>query len=316
VGAGERPESGTAATGCTKTLTAGHGNLNRFVRHLRPGSVGCLRGSFQTSLSIRRGGFTLKSAPGPRASIVGVVYFSRTAHDVVLSGLRLRSTTSPNVRINGTRITIRRSEITNGQTGICISVGGSFARWGIARGVTIVQNRIHDCGRLPATNHDHGIYVEGARNTLIRGNLIYDNADRGVQLFPDAQGTIVENNVIDGVGEGILFAGGDGLTGIGPYASSNNTIRRNVISNSTVRWLVESYWLLGQPVGTGNVVTGNCLWPTNPNPYYNLNGGVTIELPLGFTASNNKIANPGFVDRAAKDFRLRPGSPCTGTGPR
>jgi hypothetical protein len=40
--------------------------------------VDCLSGTFNTWLKIRRGGFTLKSAPGPRASIVGVVYFSRT----------------------------------------------------------------------------------------------------------------------------------------------------------------------------------------------------------------------------------------------
>ena len=154
-----------SSAGCTKTLVAGHGSLGRFVHHLRPGAVGCLRGTFRHSLTIRRGDFRLRSAPGSRATIDGVVYVAKTARDVVLARLVLRSHQTPNVRINGTRITIRRSEITNDHTGICVSIGGGFERWGVAHGAALLLNRIHDCGRLPATNHDHGIYVEGAVGT-------------------------------------------------------------------------------------------------------------------------------------------------------
>ena len=71
---------------------------------------------------------------------------AKTARDLVLARLVLRSHETPNVRINGTRITIRRSEITNGHTGICVSVGGGFERWGIAHGAALLRNRIHDCG--------------------------------------------------------------------------------------------------------------------------------------------------------------------------
>jgi hypothetical protein len=305
-GTGQAPAA-TSGAGCTKTLTAGHGNLSRFARHLKPGSVGCLRGTFYQWLTIRHGGFTLRSAPGERASIVGVVYFSRSAHDVVLSGLQLRGDTTPNVRINGTRITIRRSEITNEHRGICVSIGGAFERFGVASSVTILRNRIHDCGRLPATNHDHGIYVEGAKNTLIRGNLIYDNADRGVQFYPNAQASLVVNNVIDGNGEGVLFgsetSGGEYA---GLYASSGNIVARNVISNSVLRHNVEAWW--AGPVGAGNIARDNCLW----------NGaGGNIDLSAGgFLAIANRIAKPNFVDRAAKDFRLQAGSPCAGMGPQ
>jgi parallel beta-helix repeat protein len=304
-GAWEGPAAGNASAKCTKTLTAGH-SLNRFVRRLHAGEIGCLRGTFHQDLTIRRSGFHLKSAPGRRARIDGVVYFARTAHDVVLSRLVLRDTGGPSVRINGTAITIRRSDISNRHTGICVSVGGAFERWGIAVGVTLAQNRIHDCGRLPATNHDHGIYVEGSRATTIRGNLIYDNADRGVQLYPDAQGTIVVNNVIDGNGEGVIFAGESaGGEYRRSYASSGNLVTRNIISNSSERHNVESWW--GGPIGIANVVRDNCLW-----------NGAQGNLDLsagGFLAIGNRIAQPGFVDRAAKDFRLRPGSPCAGMGP-
>ena len=85
----------------------------------------------------------------------------------------------------------------------------------------IEHNRIHDCGVLPATNLDHGIYVAEADHTVIRRNLIYDNADRGVQLYPDADGTVVTGNVIDGNGEGVIF-GGDSH-GPPPTTTSSST---------------------------------------------------------------------------------------------
>lgn len=277
------------------------------MRRLRPGQTGCLRGTFRGFLTIRKGGFRLTSAPGGRATLSGVVYAARTSHDVVLSKLVFRSTDTPTIRINGRRITIVDSEVTNAHTGICISVGGAFEQWGIARGITISRNRIHDCGRLPATNHDHGIYVEGAVGTVINGNLIYDNADRGVQFYPNAQNSIVTNNVIDGNGEGVLFAsesGGGEYSAA--YASSGNLVARNIISNSRLRHNIEAWW--PGPIGTANIARDNCVW----------NGaGGNIDLSAGgFLAIANVIAKPAFIDRAAGDFRLQPGSLCAGMGPK
>ena len=134
----------------------------------------------------------------------------------------------------------------------------------------------------------------------IVGNLIYANADRGVQLFPDAQRTLIEGNVIDGNGEGVLFSGDSGL------ASSNNVVTRNIVSNAVVRYNVESWWPDGNPVGTGNAATDNCVW----------NGAQgNVAAQVGFTASANKAVNPLYANRAAKDFQLQSGSPCAGYGP-
>jgi hypothetical protein len=307
LGGGRAPAAAAASGKCTRTLAAGTGNLQRFVGRLHRGDVGCLRGTFHTSLSIRRGGgFKLMSAPGARATIDGVVFLSRTSHDIVLARLRIRSSDTPTVRINGRRITIRGTDITNNHLGICVAVGGAFEQWGIARGVALLWDRIHDCGRLPATNHDHGVYVEGAVGTVISDSLIYDNADRGIQFFPNAQRSVVTDNVIDGNGEGILFssetAGGAYSRA---YASSDNLVTRNIISNSRVRANLETWW--AGPVGIGNVAKSNCLW-----------NGAQGNLDLsagGVLAVANVVANPGFVDRAADDFRLKPGSPCAGMGP-
>jgi parallel beta-helix repeat protein len=86
---------------------------------------------------------------------------------------------------------------------------------------------------LPRTNNNYGIYVSAARGTRIMDNWIYDNADRGIQLYSDANNTLVANNVIDANGEGVIFSGS------GNQVSSDNEIKNNVIANSRVRWLVE-----------------------------------------------------------------------------
>ncbi len=306
-GGGRAPAAAAASKQCTRTLAAGTGNLQRFVRHLRRGDVGCLRGTFRTSLSIHGAGFRLTSAPGTRATINGVVFLASSSHDVVLARLRLRSSDTPTLRVNGWRITIRGTDITNAHRGICVSIGGGFERWGVAHGVALQWDRIHECGRLPATNHDHGVYVEGAVGTVISDSLIYDNADRGIQFFPNAQRSVVTNNVIDGNGEGILFSSESaGGAYSAAYASSDNLVTRNVISNSRLRHNVEAWW--AGPVGIGNVAKANCLW-----------NGAQGNLDLsagGVLAIANVVADPGFANRDAKDFSLKPGSPCAGMGPR
>jgi hypothetical protein len=300
VGGGRAPAAAAASGKCTRTLAAGTGNLQRWVHRLHRGDVGCLRGTFRTSLSIHGGGFRLRGAPGTRATINGVVFLAHSSHDVVLAHLRLRSSDTPTLRINGKRITVRGTDVTNGHRGICVSIGGGFERWGIASGVALLWDRIHDCGRLPATNHDHGVYVEGAVGTVISDSLIYDNADRGIQFFPNAQRSLVTNNVIDGNGEGVLFASED------TYASSDNVVTRNVISNSLLRHNLETWW--AGPIGIGNVAKSNCLWNA-------AQGNLDLSAG-GVLAIANVIANPGFVDRAAKNFTLKPGSPCAGMGPQ
>ena len=155
----------------------------------------------------------------------------------------------------------------------------------------IERNRIHNCGQLPASNHHHGIYVEAADNARIINNWIYDNADRGVQLFPDAQNTYVAHNVIDGNGQGLVVS----------RTSARNTVENNIITNSVVRYNLEDFELGGK----NNIARRNCLWSTRHpgNP-----GGIQPALP--YPAIESIVIDPGFINRAAKDFRVQPGSPC------
>ena len=163
--------------------------------------------------------------------------------------------------------------------------------------VTIQRNRIHECGQLPATNLEHGVYVAVARGTRIVGNWIYENADLGIQLYPNARDTYVAGNVIDGNGEGIIFGG------LPRVAARDNLVQGNVISNSRLRNNVE--WHFEGTVGTGNVVRRNCIGGGARD-----DGSGGIMLPaIGFTPVANLVAQPEF--RAPGDYRLKPGSACT-----
>jgi parallel beta-helix repeat protein len=313
-------DSAGAATGCDKvastsgsdsnpgTLAAPYRTVQHLADSLSPGQTGCLRAGFFDSdqqIKVTGPGITLTSYPGELATVKGRWWIARGADGVTVSDLNLdgRSTESGGIGpvINAANTTFNNDDVTNYHTEICFLLGSDG--YGRASGTVIENSRIHDCGVLPAKNGDHGIYIEASDNAVIRNNWIYDNADRGIQLYPDAQGTQIYGNVIDGNGEGVIFSSGDN------NASSNNVIEHNVISNSNQRWNVESYWGTG-PVGTGNVARDNCLFATNSDRYYNQDGGVEVDesdSERGFAAYGNLVADPQFVNREAKDFRLKSG---------
>ena len=275
-----------------------YATFERLANSLKAGQTGCLRaGVFQGDAKVTKGGSasaptTITSYPGERAKVVGRVHVADEANHVVVQQLDLDGRNDDNLpspTVNGDGIVFRDNDVSNGHTTICFVLGSDG--YGRARGTVIERNRIHNCGQLPPTNHHHGIYVEASDGARITDNWIYDNADRGVQLFPDAQGTYVARNVIDGNGQGVIFS----------RESANNVVENNVISNPVVRYNIEDWQLSGG----GNMARRNCVWSTRHagNP-----GGIQPGLEVPVVA--NLATNPEYVDRGAKDFRLRPGSPC------
>lgn len=288
------------------TVDAPFATATKVLASLGPGETGCLRGgTYDESVRVPHGGaqgapITLQSYPGERARVVGRFYIPRGSDYVTIASLDLDGKNPDNLpspTVNSVGATFQDDDVTNEHTQICFDLGNPT--WGRARDAVLQRNRIHDCGRLPSTNLDHGIYVSDADNTQILGNVIYDNTDRGIQLYPDAQHTIIRGNIIDGNGEGIIFSGDDGV------ASNDNLVENNVITNSNIRNNVESWYPSGNPVGQGNVVQHNCI-----------HGGVRddgdggLATGPGFSASDNLNVDPGYANRAAKDFSLAPGSPC------
>jgi parallel beta-helix repeat protein len=283
---------------CTGGAISPGASLQRFVDSLKRGETGCLRaGTYRGGVEFRTPDVTLRSNPGKTVTIRGgQVRFSPPAAGSTLKHLRLVSDQfSP--LIYASRVVLSRNEITNRHTSICVLIDRYPGR-NAPRRVRIERNRIHDCGELPATNHDHGIYVEDARETLIRENLIYDNADRGVQLYPNARGTRVIRNVIDSNGEGIIF--GD--------ASDGSRVRRNIISNSLVRHNVEA----SASTGEDNLVRDNCLWSPRTDYYGGDPPHSGIRPDAGFVAYDNVIADPSFDDRTR--FEPAGENPCAAFG--
>ena len=314
----------TAAGACTHWVSSsgndrGDGSsgdpwrtVSRLTRAWQPGWVGCLRGSFTEDVSIRSGGtaaapVTLRSEPGSRALLTGRLWIADGADHVVVSGLSLDGRALagvtagdlPSPTVNGDHAVFLGNDVYNQRTRICFDIG-SIRGWGTATGTVLARNRVHDCGERLASgdgnNHHHGIYVESGRATRIVQNVVYGNADRGIQLYPDAQGTWMLGNVIDGNGEGIIFSGAEG------YASSGNRAIGNVVTNSRTRYDVEYWWQDPRRVGTGNVVARNCVGGGREG---------AIDLPaVGYAVGSNVLARPSFVDRLAGDLRPRAGSAC------
>jgi parallel beta-helix repeat protein len=278
------------------------------VRLLRPGDTGCLRAGtyLEPELIVERERIKLRSAPRERATWRGRIVL-RGRGDELLE-LNLDGSygprcggpacgTLPSPTIHAADVIVGFNDITSPGAGICVHP----RRWHAQRpdNFQIIGNRIHDCGRRPPTEHDHGIYVADGYNGEIRDNVVFHNADRGIQLYPDARSTTVANNTVDGNGSGIVLS----------ERSAGNRVTGNVFTNSVVRWNAETFNLSG----AGNRFAGNCVRPGNRDPDYDRNGGVA--LPPGVAQAGNRVArDPVYRSRAAGDFRILPRSACAGRG--
>jgi len=280
----------------------------RLVRMLRSGQTGCLRTGMyhEEQTAVTRPNVTLRSAPGERATWRGrVVLQGRGDRLLELNldgsyGPRCSSNacgTLPSPTINAPGVVIAADDIQSPDSGICIHPRA----WRRQRPdhFYIIGNCIHDCGRKPHTDHDHGIYVADGNGGEIIDNVVFDNADRGIQLYPDAHGTLVVHNTVDGNGSGVVYS----------ERSSGNKVRDNIFTNSVVRWNAETYNLRG----SGNLFSDNCVRAANRNPRYNERGGVALPRRVAQRA-NRRARDPVYLARAAGDYRVRRTSACAGKG--
>lgn len=293
------PSGSDAASG---TAGAPFQTAQKLVNSLNPGQAGCLEaGNYTEDVEFFNGGragapITLSSVPGQTATLTGRLWIRHGSDYVTVTGLNLVGVNAddlPSPTINAANATFSYDNVSNNHTAICFVVGSD---WGSAANTLITNSRVHDCGVLPAANHDHGIYVANATNTTISWNEIYDNADRGIQLYPDAENTTIDHNVIANNGEGLLFSGDYGK------ASNDTDAYDNVISGAVLRHDVESYYPAGNPLGTGNVLHNNCVW-----------GGAEGSIDTsdgGFTSRNNITGNPDFANAASENYHLGAASPC------
>ncbi len=280
----------------------------RLVDLLAPGQTGCLlSGTYSDEVTgpyvvrFNHGGgpgapITLRSVPGGRARLRGVVYVPSGSNHVTISDLDIDGrpviTRPPavSVQIMAEDTILERNDVTNGSTAICTVLGAPG--WGRAARTVVRGNRFHDCGR-PGV-YEHSIYIEAVDGALVTDNLILRSGAYAIHLYPDARATTVTHNVMVDNGGGVIFAGE------GDAASSDDTVSQNVIVGSVRRPGIHSWW--GGKVGSGNLASSNCMYnPSQTN--VDIAGG-------GFTSRSNVIASPRFVNPGAGDYRLATDSPC------
>ena len=108
-----------------------------------------------------------------------------TFTNLILDGRNSGSLPSP--AVNGDHAVFRFDEITNYHTAICFQLGNPG--WGTtARD----DHRLESDSRLrDVPGHQHGarLLCRARRLDADSNNYIYKNADRGVQLYPSAQGS-------------------------------------------------------------------------------------------------------------------------------
>jgi Right handed beta helix region len=291
------PAPAAAQVACDQVASEDGQSVRDMLGKLSEGQTGCLRGTVSENVWVEQSGITLTSEPGQQGTLDGQIVIDPDADHVTVRDLVLDSDglKKPSPIVLGDDAAFLNNDVTNRSSpSICFILGALGHDSNATAERTLIEgNKIHHCGT--SDNHRHGIYVEHAKDTRIVGNEIYDNADRAIQLYPDAQDTLVAGNVIDGNGEGVIFSGGD------ETASSGNVVRNNVISNPRLRAGIESWFPDGGPRGRENVAERNCVF--GREEMVDTSAG-------GYVARDNVQADPMYVDRENHDFRLRPGSPC------
>ena len=295
--------------GAAGTAASPWATFQKLAHSLAPGQVGCLRaGTYRENVEVNANGapgapITIQSYPGERATFLGRLVTDKSSSYLTFQNMTFDGSAAPSdgggslkpsPTVHGESIAFIGNEVTNHHTAICFAVGSED--FGRAPRAVFRRNRIHDCGRLPPTNHEHGIYLHSPCCVQVTDNWVYDNADTGIQMFPDADGNYIARNIVYGNGDNISF-GGESKDG-GCASSDDNIVERNILSHPRVKENVGSWSGCGKH-GTGNVLRENCIWP----PTFQKAGE-------GFALVNNFYVEPAYVNAAAKDFRIVPGTVC------
>jgi hypothetical protein len=313
-------------------------SLDRLVRLLAPGQVGCLQGGQTYHATegygmIKAGGgtdaapVTITSGGTGRAKVLGQVDAGLVTHDIVFADLDFVGTTadangSPTVprathiNLRGDRLELRGNDITN-PFGICINAGSMDAYNPVltgepSDGIVITGNKVHGCGMSPKMvwedHHSgaHGIYLVWTRGAEVTHNLVVGNRYRGFQSWPRSEGTLVAHNLFDANATHVNL--GSALKEGLPWHTAGTTVRDNIMVGRTdYRPEKNQASVVGNfPTGAtyGNVVESNCIEATRG-----------VAAGNGFVLGANDTSVPRFVDRARGDYRLTADSPCRGKGP-
>jgi hypothetical protein len=329
----EPPEEERSAPGCTLYAApsgsdSNSGALGAPVRtvaallaKLSGGQTGCLAQGSYPGISVHSGeshgrqgaAVTITSTnPATPATISGRVSTLPGADWLTFSHLSFTDNEMrfPSISIGSAHTAWLWDDVTAART-ICFEPSERGA-YGPGEDTLIEHDRIHNCGQPFTCDTDtapcneppnnnyfiHGIYDLGVKTT-IRNSYIYDNASKGV-LLRGGGGAVVEHNVIDGNGSGVIF---------GDLSPENDTFAWNIVTDSSgiCGTCFEYYgiWSYGS-VGPGDVAANN-------DVFGNASGNIGPH--QGVTLGHNVEVDPQYVNAAKHEYDLKPSSPVQGYGP-
>ena len=275
-----------------------YGTVGKLVTQLTSGQTGCLRGYAEDGepsnaglydealVTILNSNITLRSYPHEVAQIKGrmqIVGANVTISHLVLDGRNASGFQNPRMSHLADGARLVDNVITTRSTAGCAWADGTTNDK--LEDVEIVHNRIHDC--------KGAVTLEDVDRALVADNLIYDNKNEGVRLWPGVDNSTVTRNVIDRSSNSVVIGTG----------SESTQITSNALSNPNSFNLKFS----GAP-DTGNKVEGNCMWKTGGDPAIDPSHVGAIQL------NGNVTANPGYLGATAEaDYRVPSSSGCHGT---
>jgi parallel beta-helix repeat protein len=311
--------------------------LKALIGHLQSNQTGCLVGgqTFNEGVVLHNGEshgvegapVTITSTSSGNPALINGRVVTETGADW-LTFTHLRFTYSepglPSITI-GSKHTAWTWDDVTAPTAICFNLVNSS--YGLAEWTLIEHDRVHGCGSAEkfVCNQNttfcetppndgffiHGIYVGGGKQTTIRNNYIYENADRGVQMRAGAENITVEHNILDHNGEGAIF--GDGAT--------HATVQWNIITNShspcgeiagCYDYGASEYNAIAPNLLANNDVYGNQCALSSPLCYPNQGN---IETMAQVTIEHNLETNPQYTNLSEHNYTLQPASPVIGYGP-
>ncbi len=158
----------------------------------------------------------------------------------------------------------------------------------------VVADNLVD-GTGGARDHSIGIYLDDSTSGVeVTGNILRNLGTHAVQVH-GGDGVVVRNNVLDlgaGSASAVLFQSAPLDT------APSNTMLGNVVSGNIVLSQLASPVIYESIEGGMPIVRGNL--------YHSTAGRMVLKADAAVVDSQPMLANPGFVDSAAGDYRLRP----------
>jgi hypothetical protein len=193
--------------------------------------------------------------------------------------------------------------------GVLNDIGGIYTL-GVSPGTVLHHNRIHDVTRFERGRDGYGgwgIYLDaGSSQITVANNVVYDTRDGGLHLHNHTYpwGDAVTNNIFAFSQDAELIR-----NAVMENEKEHVTLQRNIVYGPSTRPLGGGNWKKGSNFSADR----NLYWSTATNAPECAGRTFAAWQAEGLDRSG-LVADPKFVNAAARDFRLRPDSPALALG--